>query len=115
MNKIAVTVDDLIYRVGEKDPTAVQNFQEVKAVTELPNLTEAELASGFIKLALQFAMSLSLVAIIIAGIFLLISRGNEDETGKAKKILMYLVIGLLIMSSAYAIVSGAAQINFFKN
>ena len=114
MNKIAVTVDELLYRIGEKDPNVVQEFPEARAVTQLPNLTEAELVSNIITTILQFSMGLTMVALIVAGIFLLISRGNEDETGKAKKIITYLVIGLLIISAAYAIVTGIAKINFFQ-
>lgn len=102
MNKlIAVDIDTLISKPADG------------AVSKLPSLTESALASNIIQTVLKFSMALTMIAIIVAGIFLLIARGNEDETSKAKKIISYLVVGMLVISSAYAIITGIAKINFF--
>lgn len=114
MNKIAVDIDELLPRAGENDPQIVQEFNEAGAVANLPNLSEAALASNLIKLILQFSMAITMIGLVIAGIYLMISRGNDDQVGKAKSIITYLVVGMLIISAAYAIVSGISKINFFQ-
>ncbi|MCK5345127.1 MAG: hypothetical protein KAR20_17075, partial [Candidatus Heimdallarchaeota archaeon] len=60
------------------------------------------------------AMLLTIAAIVVAAIFYILSRGNEEETSKAKNIILYLVIGMVIMAAAYGLVAGVVQFDFFK-
>jgi len=43
--------------------------------------------------------------LLVGGIMYLSGAGNEDQTGKAKKIMIDAVIGLFIVMSVYAISS----------
>jgi len=109
----AISVNDLMPRPGESDTKLVEKYKELKEVANLPKLTEHEIITDVILIILQIAGSLALVGILIAGIYMLKSRGEEDDTTKAKEILLNLIIGALIIASAYAIIIGISQFNFF--
>jgi len=58
-----------------------------------------------IKKVLDFMTLIAVVMIIVAGIRYIISQGEESEKDKAKKQIMYVVIGLVIILVARAIVT----------
>lgn len=58
---------------------------------------------------LSFLALIAVVVIVIAGIRLIVSQGSEEERDKAKKTILYAVIGLLIVLFARVIVG------FFTN
>ncbi len=88
---------------------------ELEAVETLPDITAEEALATGIKTILFWSMLLTLIAIIIAAIYYLISRGKEEDLTKAKNIILYLIIGIAIMAAAYGVVSGIAQFKFFEN
>jgi len=45
---------------------------------------------------------------------MLISQGNEDENTKAKKMLYYTIIALIVCAAALALVTGVTRLNFFS-
>lgn len=92
---------------GQELPKEIGYFQN------LPNLSESELVGSIIQIVLKSTFYLALVAIVIAGIYYLISQGNDEDAGKAKKILLYIAIGSAIISAAYGIVSGLIRFNVF--
>ncbi len=53
---------------------------------------------------LNFLALIAVVVIVIAGIQLIISQGNEDAMGKAKKTIYYALLGLVIVLFARVIV-----------
>lgn len=53
---------------------------------------------------LSFLALAAVITIIIAGLYLIFSNGNEDAKGKAKTIILYTIIGLLIIFFARLIV-----------
>ncbi|OGJ54962.1 hypothetical protein A3D11_02670 [Candidatus Peribacteria bacterium RIFCSPHIGHO2_02_FULL_49_16] len=53
---------------------------------------------------LNFLALLAAVVIVIAGIRLIISQGEEEQKEKAKKTITYAIIGLLVILFAKAIV-----------
>lgn len=53
---------------------------------------------------LNFLALIAVVVVIIAGIRLIVSQGNEDEMGKAKKAIFYALGGLVIVLFARVIV-----------
>jgi hypothetical protein len=108
------SIGDLLPIVGDKYPDLPENFPETAAVGALPELTAEGAAAEFIKLVLEWSMAITLVAIIVAAIYFIISRGKEEDISKAKDIMFYLVIGMAIMSASYALVSGIAQFEFFE-
>lgn len=63
----------------------------------------AEIIGGLIGLFLSLLGIIFLVLIIYGGYIWMMSRGNEQEVLKAKKIITNAVIGILIVVSSYAI------------
>lgn len=54
----------------------------------------------------QITMVAALVMIVYAGIKMIISRGNEEQVTKAKTLLKWAVVGLVLMILSYAIIAG---------
>ena len=58
---------------------------------------------GVIQKVLSFMALIAVVLIIVAGIRLVISQGEEGEKDKAKKTIIYVIVGLVVIALAYAI------------
>lgn len=58
---------------------------------------------GWVDFALPFAGLFSFVGLVYAGFLYVTAFGNEDQTGKAKNIVIWVSIGLVLIFSAYAI------------
>lgn len=54
---------------------------------------------------LDIALLLAVAAIIIAGIYLITSNGDEGQRDKAKKIIYYAIIGIVVILLSRVIVS----------
>ena len=63
----------------------------------------SEVISDIIKLLLSFLGVIFIILIIYAGFKWMLSRGNEEDIGKAKRTMTAAVIGLAIVLSAYLI------------
>lgn len=111
--KCTNTIDALTSRPGQKDKIK-EDYPETTAVANLPNVTLESAMSEVILLILRISMLLTIIAIVVAAIYYIISRGKEEDITKAKDIILYLVIGMAIMAAAYGIVAGIAQFDFFK-
>lgn len=61
--------------------------------------------AGWTNFALPFVSIIAIIAIIYAGFLYLTAFGNEEQTGKAKKIIIWVVVGIVIIISAYALVN----------
>jgi hypothetical protein len=53
---------------------------------------------------LNFLALLAVVFIVISGVRLIISQGNDEQKDKAKKTILYVIIGLLVVLFARVIV-----------
>ncbi len=95
-------------------PGDATKYSDLNPIKKLPNVTLEAGIADVIKTILGWSMILTLAALIFTGIFYLKSRGEDDDTTKAKNMLKNLLIGMLVIASAYAIVAGIAKINFFK-
>lgn len=109
-------VDVLLLKAGELEQTSKDEGKdlEIKAVADLPEVTLEDIFKTIIKTILGAAMLLTIAAIVVAATFYILSRGNEEDTSKAKNIILYLIIGMVIMAAAYGLVSGFVQFDFFK-
>ncbi len=109
-------IDVLLLKAGELEQTSKDKEKdlEIKAVADLPEVGLEDIFKTIIKTILGAAMLLTIVAIVVAAIFYILSRGNEEDTSKAKNIILYLIIGMVIMAAAYGLVSGFVQFDFFK-
>ncbi len=54
---------------------------------------------------LDYVALLAVIMIIVAGFYLILSLGNDEQKDKAKKIILYTIIGLLVILFARLIVS----------
>ncbi len=59
---------------------------------------------------LDFVLILAVIAVIIAGIYLITSAGDEGQKDKAKKIIYYALIGIVVVLMSRVIVSVINQI-----
>lgn len=72
----------------------------------LPNVRVYAFVADLIKIALAVMGVLGLIAIIVSGSMLLFAQGNEELIKKARGIMYYALLGLVIAGAAYAIVFG---------
>jgi hypothetical protein len=112
----AVSVDTLLpSTTTTNDPhldTLLQNYEN------LPNQTDAQneyyaITNTAIRLMLYVSSGLVVIGLFVAAVLYMTGSMNEENINKAKKIFGYLAIGILIMSVAYAIVTGITQIDLF--
>ncbi len=53
---------------------------------------------------LNFLALAGVIAVVVAGIYLIVSNGDEENKEKAKKIIIYVIVGLIIVLMAKVIV-----------
>ena len=86
----------------------------LSSMTPLAGISSApSIRSIIIKIILfilDFVLILAVVAIIIAGIYLITSAGDEGQKDKAKKIIYYALIGIVLVLMSRVIVSVVNQI-----
>ena len=63
------------------------------------------MVTGWTNFLLPFVGAIAIAAIVFAGFLYLTAAGNQEQTEKAKKIIIWVVIGIIIIVSAYAIVN----------
>lgn len=61
--------------------------------------------TNVIQKVLDFMTLIAVVMIVVAGIRYIISQGEEGEKDKAKKMIIYVIIGLIIILIARAVVT----------
>jgi hypothetical protein len=64
-----------------------------------------DLIIRLILFVLNFVLLLAVVAIIIAGIYLIVSNGDEGQKDKAKNIILYALIGIVVILFSRLIVT----------
>ncbi len=109
-----VDINELIQK-PDNDTDMEATLSGTEAYEGLPSLSFEQIVGGGIQLVLKWATYLSLIAIVLAGINFLVSEGDEEKTTKAKKTLLYVVLGSLIISVAYAVTIGISQFDFFAD
>jgi type IV secretory pathway VirB2 component (pilin) len=91
-------------------PLAVsaQGFGPLPAIPGAPGTFDKQGIRDIILRILYFVLDflalIAVVFIVIAGIRLLVSQGNDEQKDKAKKTILYVVIGLLVILFARVIV-----------
>jgi hypothetical protein len=75
----------------------------------LPDASDPEDVRGVIitilEAVLNFLALIAVVVIVIAGIRLIVSQGEDEQKDKAKKTILYAIIGLVVVLFARVIVS----------
>jgi hypothetical protein len=65
--------------------------------------------TSIINWLLSIVAVLALLAIVVGGILYIISFGDEKRADKAKKIILYAVIGLLVVGLSFTILAAVRQ------
>ncbi len=102
---------DLIQILTQR-PTTTNT--DAKQLAKLPDVSLEGGMTLAIKAILRSAMLLTIIAIVVAAIYYIISRGKDEDVTKAKDIILYLVIGMVIIAAAYGVVAGVTQFNVFS-
>lgn len=92
------------------DPAHAQLVQVDDSPQNITDATGGEgsfrtLARTVVNFFLYFLGFVATVMIIYGGVLYVTSAGNDDNVGKAKKILMYAVVGIIIILLSFAIVN----------
>lgn len=72
-----------------------------------------QLIIGWTNFLLPLAAVLAVLAVVWAGFLYITSFGDDGRTESAKKIIMWVVVGILVMAGAYAIVNVILEAIFF--
>lgn len=88
------------------------NIEELDHVRNLPSGSIPDVVSALVLIVLQLSWLIVLIAGVLAGIFMISARGNEERIAQTRKTLIWLGIGFLFISAAYALISGALNIDF---
>ena len=74
-----------------------------KGIATTGSLTEAIL--NWTNFFLGFFALIAMVALIYSGFLYVTAAGNDEQAGKAKKIIIWVVIGIIVILLAYALVN----------
>lgn len=77
--------------------------ESLQGATGLGSNDPASITYGIINTVLIFMGVITLVLIIYAGFIWMLAAGNDEQVGKAKKILKGAIIGLVIVLASYGI------------
>ena len=89
--------------------TAFAQLPEPKPIPGLPDEGNVDgikdLIVRLIQIVLDFVLLIAVVFVIIAGIRLIVSGGDEAQKDKAKQTIIYVIIGIIVILFARVIVS----------
>lgn len=84
---------------------------ELKTYSNLTDADWTRIVTSVIKTILFVAGALVMIGLLVVGAMFMTGASNEENITKARKILIYLVIGIILISVSYAVVSGISQFN----
>ena len=84
----------------------------------IENLAQGDLRSeiipDIIKIILQLMGTLAFLLLLYAGVLMVIRDGEEEKITKARRLIIYAIVGIAISLVAYIVVEGVIQLNFEK-
>lgn len=104
-------IEKLIYTfetVGTDDPTTTDY------IASLPDADPGLVLGQITYYALIVANLLAFLSFLASGVFMVVSQGNDEQLGKAKSMLNYTVLAMVICAVALAIVTGITKLQFFS-
>lgn len=82
-----------------------QGIAEASGLGGITGITSVhDIVIRIILFILNIALLLAVVAIVVAGIYLITSNGDEGQRDKAKKIVYYAIIGIIVILFSRVIV-----------
>ncbi|QQR54922.1 PKD domain-containing protein [Candidatus Peregrinibacteria bacterium] len=100
------TVTDFVDFTGELEGPDAAGYDE--ALTE--NTNARDFIQSVVNFALSFVGLICVVTVIYGGLLYVTSRGDEEQTSKAKKAITYSVIGIVIIMGSFAFVNTILQV-----
>ncbi len=82
--------------VGITLPTAAETGLSAKSLDQI--------LSGFLGWLLLVAGMIALISFVVSGIMYLVSTGDENMIGRAKKSMLFSILGVVVVLAGYAIV-----------
>ena len=104
-------IDKLLYTFeteGTNDPTTTDY------IASLPDADPGLVIGQITYYALVVANILAFISFLASGVFMIISQGNDEQLGKAKSMLNYTILAMVMCATALAIVTGITRLNFFN-
>lgn len=110
-------IDDLVPKISE-DTEYIKNADieqktELESYGQLTDRTFEQILKTAVKTMLYIAGSLVVIGLLVVGVMFMTGSTSEENLTKARKVLMYIGIGVLIMSVSYALITGIMQIDLF--
>jgi hypothetical protein len=103
-------LDQLIYKfTTEGDDVTTTDY-----IASLPSSDPGLVLGQVTYYTLVVANILTFISFLISGVFMLVSQGNEEQLGKAKTMLLYTVLAMIICAAALAVVTGITRLQFFN-
>ncbi|HVT01218.1 MAG TPA: hypothetical protein VHE53_03220 [Patescibacteria group bacterium] len=87
---------------GEQGPVQIQAPQGIPSGS---TFTIGSIATSFIQLAMVIGIFMSMIYLAYGGFYWVQSKGDKQTLDKARRILTYAIIGLIIMSISLVIVN----------
>jgi Na+-driven multidrug efflux pump len=72
-----------------------------------PGVDDISLLQVIFNLVFAITATIGVLIIVVAGVRLMLSRGDPQAVTKARNTILYVAVGLIVMSLAYAIVGVA--------
>src|SRR3989344_3599008 len=101
---LAAAVPDVVLAQFYNGPGIVGGISHAESVGGVTGQNIRTVVLNLLLAVLLFMGLAAVVVIVIAGIYLVVSVGDESAKEKAKKIIMYAIFGLIIIALAAAIV-----------
>lgn len=79
-------------------------FSEVKGAVNLPNPDFREAVVKVLRYVVSFLALAGVIAIVVAGIMMVVGGGSDTSVQRAKKIIIYTLVGILVVFFARVIV-----------
>jgi type IV secretory pathway VirB2 component (pilin) len=70
---------------------------------DIPTLTADQVLQNGLNIAYFLAGSIAVITIIVAGIMYATSGGDSGSVGKAKNLILYSIVGLVVIFSAFLV------------
>lgn len=108
------SIDELVPRPSTQTNSDQERYAELEAVGQLPEISIEGAISLAIKTVLRFAMILTMIGLVVMSIFMIKAQGDDEKLSQAKKIILYLVIGMAVIAASFGVVSGISQVDLFQ-
>jgi len=110
----ALSVDEKIDKYYLPDVTTIpeQYLDELSTASQLPEKSVPEVLSDIANILLGLTGTIAMVGLIVAGVMYVTARGDDQQMEKAKNILIYIAIGLVVIAASYAIILGVSSLSF---